>query len=137
MEIHKVIYSDGSEVVFEKKPLEYFSEKNSWQQEYHFKSQIITFEQKHIFPNLKTDLENYAKNEYDLIDENDQQELNDYSDFEIEYEFISRNLKQYKFENENIINKDFLSRFVNIVNRGNNYEIDSVLEALEKTYHIK
>lgn len=35
------------------------------------------------------------------------------------------------------MNQDFISRFVKIIDRGNDIEIERVLEELEKKYHIK
>lgn len=83
------------------------------------------------------DLEDYAKESFNLISEDEQKDLSDYDNDEIEFEMERRNLGRSVFKNENINNESFIDRFVNIVDRGNDFEIDNILEMLEKNYKIK
>ena len=46
-------------------------------------------------------------------------------------------LNNASIENENIINEDYLFRFAEIINRGNDIEIGNFLDDLEVKYHIK
>ena len=86
-----------------------------------------------------TDIEDYAKDEFDLIDADDKDDISVFDDDDIldEAEKRGLHLNNASIENENIINENFPIRFAEIINRGNDIEIDEVLETLEKKYHIK
>ena len=109
--------------------------RKSW----HLHHQRSKWEQNKLFHHLATDLEDYAKDEYDLIDEDEQNDLEDFDDEDFIQEAKRRKLhvNHPELVNENIINQDFISRFVNIIDRGNDIVIGEVLEELEKKYHIK
>lgn len=131
--IKTVVYSDETTETYEEKPMEAFRSHFIWNE------QQQDWEEDHIIPYLKMDLEKFAKQEYSLIDEDEMIELDEFSDYEIMTECIRRKLSvsHADISNENIINQDFVNRLIEIVNRGNDNEIDETLEILEKKYHIK
>lgn len=133
--IVKIIFDDGSEIEYKEQPLEAFSKQ--WNPGWWFRNQHEQFEQDCILPRLQTNLENWAKEQYDLVDEDDVKKIDDFSDWEIEKEFKDRCLNPNLIPNENIINQDFVSRIVKITEYGNDSEIDKALEILEKAYRIK
>ena len=137
MGIKKIIFEDGSEKEFIPETQKYIDDKSvlSWQ----INRQLIRWEQEEILPNLLTDIEDYAKNEYDLIDADDKNDLSEFTDDDILDEAEKRrlHLNNASIENENIINEDYLVRFAEIINRGNDIEIGNFLDDLEVKYHIK
>ena len=139
MAIKKIIFDDNSEEEFIPTFPEYFEEWNPLRKSWHLHHQRSKWEQNKLFHHLATDLEDYAKDEYDLIDEDDIKDIEDFYDEDIIAEAKRRKLhvNHPELVNENIINQDFISRFVNIIYRGNDIEIGEVLEELEKKYHIK
>ena len=137
MGIKKIIFEDGSEKEFIPETQKYIKDKSvlSWR----INRQLIRWEQEEILPNLLTDIEDYAKNEYDLIDADDKYDLSEFTDDNILDEAEKRrlHLKNDSIKNENIINEDYLVRFAEIINRGNDIEIGNFLDDLEVKYHIK
>jgi hypothetical protein len=134
-----VILDDLSIMTFEQKPRECFIEKykNEHSVNYHFNKQQEDFEE-NLLSKFKLDIEAYAKSEYNLIHRREQKTVDDFDDDDIEGEYISRGLGVNEYiENENIINESFTARLAEIVNRGNDLEIDEALEVLEKKYRIK
>ena len=131
--IAEIKYSDGTSEIFEKKAEEKFQHFSS------YSSQLTDWEEDKIFPYLKTDLERYSKENYNLTDESDQKDLDDFDDGEIEYECIRRKIavSYATIQNSNIMNQKFIDRLIEIINRGSDGEIDLHLEILEKKYHIK
>lgn len=143
MKITKITFEDGTESEFKELPLQHFQikERHAGFSEYRFKNQLIEWEKENILENLVTDIEDYAKDEYSLIDEDDcdcnETDLGDFSDKELLSECLSRNLTVAQIDNRSIINDDFIDRIVEISRRGDDNYIDSVLESLEKLYRIK
>ena len=137
MSIKKIIFEDGSEKEFIPELPKYIDDKSvlSWR----INRQLIRWEQEEILPNLLTDIEDYAKNEYNLIDADDKYDLSEFTDDDILDEAEKRRLylNNASIENENIINEDYLFRFAEIINRGNDIEIGNFLDDLEVKYHIK
>ena len=127
--ILKITFEDGREIEADYNPLHF--EIGNWK----FKK----WEEENIIPNLLMDLEEYAMREFDLIKESDQKEIEDFSDFAILQQVRIRHLSvgEYKIQNPNITNQSFVSRFTEIINRGNDAEIDNALTMLEKNYRIK
>ncbi len=99
------------------------------------------------------DIEEYAKEEFDLIDSDERRDLGDFDDDDIMDEAESRCLitdnyimdeaesrclitDNYQIENANILNEGFIERFVNVVNRGDVSEIENILQLLESKYKI-
>ena len=138
MAIKKIIFDDGSEEEYKFIEPEGFNEldelRKSWQKHYDREK----WEQKKLFRHLATDLEEYAKYEYNLIDEDDKDDISDLHDDDILQEAEKRgiHINNTFIQNENIINQNFLSRFAQIINRGNDIEIEKILDELEKKYHI-
>lgn len=130
--IVKVIFEDGESLSYQEKSLEDFN-NNKWSHA----NQHRFFEEKILDNHILLDLEDYAKESFNLISEDEQKDLSDYDNDEIEFEMERRNLGRSVFKNENINNESFIDRFVNIVDRGNDFEIDNILEMLEKNYKIK
>ena len=136
MAIKKIIFDDNSEEEFIPTFPEDYQEWNELRKSWYLNHQRSRWEQDKIFHHLATDLEDYAKDEFDLTEESD--DLDDYDDQAILAEAEKRRLhvKNLSLENENIINQDFLSRFLKIINRGNDIEISKILDQLEKQYHL-
>ena len=137
MSIKKIIFEDGSEKEFIPELPKYIDDKTEIK--WRTSRQLIRWEQEEILPNLLTDIEDYAKNEYDLIDADDKYDLSEFTDDDILDEAEKRRLylNNASIENENIINEDYLVRFAEIINRGNDIEIGNFLDDLEVKYHIK
>ena len=136
MAIKKIIFDDNSEEEFIPTFPDDYQEWNELRKSWHLHHQRSRWEQDKIFHHLATDLEDYAKDEFDLKEESD--DLDDYDDKAILAEAEKRRLhvKNLSLENENIINQDFLSRFLKIINRRNDIEISKILDQLEKQYHL-
>lgn len=73
-----------------------------------------------------------------MIDEDERKEIGDYDDDDILSEAEYRGILPVSAElqNENILNEDFVARFVTIVNRGNTAEIENTLSFLEYKFKI-
>ena len=134
-QIIKIIFHDGSEIEYKEQPLEYFSKYSM--ASYLFRTQHKDWLENIVLPKFPSDLEDWAKDKYDLINRRHKKNIEDFSDREIQEQFEDRCLKPNLIKHENIINQDFISRIVEITERGDNAEIDKVLESLEKTYRIK
>lgn len=137
MSIKKIIFEDGSEKEFIPELPKYIDDKTEIK--WRTNRQLIRWEQDEILPYLLTDIEDYAKYEFDLIDADEKYDLSEFTDDDILDEAEKRRLylNNASIENENIINEDYLVRFAEIINRGNDIEIGNFLEELEKKYHIK
>lgn len=105
--------------------------------DYNEKKQYKEWE-KDAISKFSIDLEEYAKIEYDLIDADDKKDIEDFDDSDILEEAEYRGILPAvaELENENISNADFVDRFVTIINRGINSEIENVLSLLESKYKI-
>lgn len=129
--IVKIIFEDATEIEYEEKPKESFP--SPWAYWKHY----TDWEEDNILPRLLTNVEQWAKDQYNLMDKVDEKEIEDFTDWEIKDEFDNRGLKPKLLFNENIINQDFISRLVKIIEYGADSEIDKALEMLEKAYRIK
>lgn len=139
--ITKYVLDDKNEFIFLEYSKDYFKQKYSGSPQianYKFYNQRKDFEIQ-IMSHFELDIEQYAKDEYDLIRESEQKEIEDFEDYEIEREWLSRGGQKLESElqNENIINESFIARFITIINRGNDSEIESTLVGLEEKYRIK
>lgn len=137
MRIKKIIFEDGSEKEFIPETQKYIDDKPAVLQ-WRINRQLIRWEQDEILPYLLTDIEEYAKDEYNLIDEDDKDDISDFDDDDLLKEAEKRgiHINNTSIQNENIINQNFLSRFAQIINRGYDIEIGKILDELEKKYHI-
>ena len=137
MAIKKIIFDDNSEEEFTPTFPEDFEEWNSLRKSWHLHHQRCKWEQNKIFHHLATDLEDYAKDEYDLVDADEINDIDEFNDSKILQEAKKRGLlNKYAIINENINNQDFIQRFCEIINRGNEIELASLLDELERKYHI-
>lgn len=136
MAIKKIIFDDGSEKEFTPELPKYIDDKTEIK--WRTNRQLMRWEQEEILPNLLTDIEDYAKDEYNLIDEDDKDDISDFDDDDLLKEAEKRgiHINNTSIQNENIINQNFLSRFAQIINRGYDIEIGKILDELEKKYHI-
>lgn len=119
--INKVLFDDGTVLEYRKEL--YFNHG-------HYEVEIIK--------SLNTDIEDWAKIEYDLIDE--EPSLSMFNDSHIyeecEYRGLFKDIQEDAIENVNIANEAFLERFITIMNRGNNTEIENTLTELEEKFKI-
>lgn len=78
-------------------------------------------------------VEKYAKDEFDLVEEDDVEEKDivDFSDEEVEDQYFA-NLKL----NLNIINSSFVSRFFKVIMKGDTQEIEKFLTEQEQKHKI-
>ena len=137
MAIKKIIFDDNSEEEFIPTFPEYFEEWNDLRKSWHLHHQRSKWEQNKIFHHLATDLEDYAKDEYDLVDADEINDIDEFNDSKILQEAKKRGLlNKYAIINENINNQDFIQRFCEIINRGNEIELASLLDELERKYRI-
>lgn len=104
--INKVLFDDGTVLEYRK---ELYFNHGSYEEE--------------IIKSLNIDIEDWAKIEYDLIDEG-------------EYRGLFKDIQEEVIENVNIANEAFLERFITIMNRGNNTEIENTLIELEEKFKI-
>ncbi|AZB01256.1 hypothetical protein EG359_17280 [Chryseobacterium joostei] len=135
----KIVMEDGSSFGYEEKTINQFlkQEKNeAWARKW-FESQHKDW-QKQAVRYFDFDLEDFAKEEYDLIDSNDQNEIGDFSDSDLLEEMYNRGIlpETTELQNPNITNEDFVSRLINIINRGDDNEIENTLAYLEFKYKI-
>ena len=137
MAIKKIIFDDNSEEEFIPTFPEDFEEWNPLRKSWHLHHQRSKWEQNKIFHHLATDLEDYAKDEYDLVDADEINDIDEFNDSKILQEAKKRGLlNKYAIINENINNQDFIQRFCEIINRGNEIELASFLDELERKYRI-
>jgi hypothetical protein len=137
MAIKKIIFDDNSEEEFTPTFPEDFEEWNPLRKSWHLHYQRSKWEQNKIFHHLATDLEDYAKDEYDLVDADEINDIDKFNDSKILQEAKKRGLlNKYAIINENINNQDFIQRFCEIINRGNEIELASLLDELERKYRI-
>ena len=108
MAIKKIIFDDNSEEEFIPTFPEDFEEWKPLRKSWHLHHQRSKWEQNKIFHHLATDLEDYAKDNYDLVDDdeiNDIDDLNDaYTGFEYkgrQYPGVASIISDLKFAMEN------------------------------------
>lgn len=137
--IIKLVMEDGSSFDYKEKTINQFlKEENNeaWAKRW-FNNQHDEW-QKEAISKFSIDLELWAKERFDLIDLDDQKEIGDFEDSDLLEEADYRGIlpSVTEVQNENILNEDFVDRFVNIVNRGNTAEIENTLSFLEFKYKI-
>lgn len=133
--IVKVIFDDGEELEYVEKPIEAFEKegKDDRVVKMLFNRQHREFEES-IIESLKLDIEEYARREYDLVDDAN---ISKYSDEQILEEAEYRSLLPEDYsQNTNIYNQDFIDRFSVIINRGDDVEIEKMLQLLEYRFKI-
>ena len=135
----KLIMEDGSSFDYKQKTFEQLMTRvnSKARAEVLFNVQHENWE-KEAISYFNLDIENFAKNKYDLIDSDEKKGIDDFDDDDILSEAEYRGILPAgaALQNENIINEDFIERFVNIVNRGNSQDIESALQGLELKFKI-
>lgn len=135
----KLIMEDGSSFDYKQKTFEQLMTRvnSKARAEVLFNFQHENWE-KEAISYFNLDIENFAKNKYDLIDSDEKKGIGDFDDDDILSEAEYRGILPVgaELQNENIINEDFIERFVNIVNRGNSQDIESALQGLELKFKI-
>lgn len=137
--IIKITLDDGNSLEFKEKSIEHFrkhsTSENAAKDQYY--NQYLKWET-NVLSCFNMSIKEFAKKEYDLIDSDERKDINDFDDDDIlsEAEFRGILPVSTELQNENIMNEDFVERFVNIVNRGNSQDIESALEYLEFKFKI-
>ena len=139
MKITKITFEDGTENEFKESTKEEFAitEQSSRHAIYRLEKQFEKWEKENIISNIETDLEDWAKDEYRLKDEDENNDISEFSNSEILKELRRRRIVDVESNHTNIINEDFIQRLTEIISRGDDREIDLTLEMLEKKFHIK
>lgn len=137
--IVKIVLENGKSIDYKERNIEHF--RKTGQSESWVKNQFFNQHQnweKNALTYFNIDIEEYAKAEYDLIDEDERKEISDYDDNDVLSEAEYRGILPVSAElqNENILNEDFVTRFVTIVNRGDTAEIENTLSFLEYKFKI-
>ncbi|WBV60271.1 hypothetical protein PFY12_14680 [Chryseobacterium camelliae] len=137
--IVKIVLENGNSIDYKEQSIEHF--RKTGQSESWVKNQFFNQRQnweKNALTYFNLDIEEYAKAEYDLIDEDERKEIGDYDDDDILSEAEYRGILPVSAElqNENILNEDFVARFVEIINRGNTAEIENTLSFIEYKFKI-
>ena len=135
--IIKVIYQDGSVLEPENiTPLETSEDKQQqWRNQAKYNRQFRSFEED-ILDNLDEDIvEDYAKDRFDLVEEDDVEEkdINDFSDDEIMDEVRSRKLLG---SNNSIISEQFITRFSKIIEKESQILLDNLLTEFETKLNL-
>lgn len=130
---------DGSSIDYKEKTIDHFRKNTASENtaKFQFFNQHKHWEEKAL-SYLNLDIEEFAKEEYDLIDADERINLGDFDDDDIMDEAESRCLitGSCQLDNTNILNEGFIERFVSIVNRGDVSEIENILQLLESKYKI-
>jgi hypothetical protein len=137
--IVKFILEDGKSIEYKEKNIESYRKEGHSENgaKSHFFCQHKNWEIEALsYFNLN--IEDFAKDEYDLIDSDEKKNMSDFDDDDIlsEAEYRGITPQGAELENSNILNDGFLDRFVTIVNRGNIAEIENTLSFLEFKYKI-
>lgn len=133
--IVKVIFDNGEELEYLEKPIETFEKEGRDERvvKMLFNRQHREFEES-VIENLNIDVEEYAKKAYELVEDNS---INQYSDEQILEEAEWRSLLPEDYsQNTNIYNQDFIDRFSVIIDRGDDVEIEKMLQLLEYRFKI-
>lgn len=133
-----VIFDDGEVLQYKEKPIEFWSNKAS--ADFYFRKQYNDFEEE-VINSLHLNVEQYAIDKYNLIDEKKcDDSIRNFADYEIYEEAERRDLikaiQEEGIQNVNIMNETFLDRFINIMNRGESLEIEKAIEKLESKFKI-
>lgn len=135
--IVKLLYDDGEELALEVTPMEEIwptdDSSAKFQKQRDHRMQFRRFQRKILSVLDSQIVEDYAKDQFDLIDEYDSVcndvHLDTCSDKLLFEEASARGLiANYK---PNIVNENFAFRFAQIVDRGNPIEIDNWLSEME------
>lgn len=137
--IVKLVMEDGSSFDYKEKTINYFlKQENSeaWAKRW-FENQYKNW-QKEAISKFDIDLYEWAKENYDLVDSDEIKDISDFDDSDLLEEASYRGILPVvaEVENENILNAEFINRFVTIVNRGDYSEIENILSLLESKYKI-
>lgn len=133
-----VIFDDGEVLQYKEKPIEFWSNKAS--ADFYFRKQYNDFEEE-VINSLHLNVEQYAIDKYNLIDEKKcDDSIRNFADYEIyeeaEYRGLFKYIQEEGIQNVNIMNDTFLDRFINIMNRGESLEIEKAIEKLESKFKI-
>ncbi|WP_278494884.1 hypothetical protein [Chryseobacterium arthrosphaerae] len=137
--IVKVILEDNRSIEYKEKSIDFFrrngSSENLAKSQFH--NQHKKWE-KDLISYFSISIEEFAKDEYDLIDSDKKKDIDDFDDDDILSEAEYRGIIPVgtELQNGNILNEDFVERFVTIVNRGNTTEIENALSYLEFKFKI-
>jgi hypothetical protein len=139
MKIVKILLDDGtSREVGEINPLSHFEEKhpenNKWYLQRCYERQFNNFEDDIIEFLNESNVEEYAKDHLNLVEEDDVEEkdISDFTDSEILEEMKDRKLNK----GGNIITSSFIERFENIVKAENSILLDELLSQLETKLNL-
>ena len=139
MKIVKILLDDGtSREVGEINPLSHFKEKhpenNKWYWQRCYERQFNNFEDDIIELLNESNVEEYAKDHLNLVEEYDVEEkdISDFTDAEILEEMKDRKLNK----GGNIITSSFIERFENIVKAENSILLDELLSQLETKLNL-
>jgi len=134
MKIVKILLDDGtSREIKEIKPISHFKEKYTENNKYYwqrlYERQFNNFEDDILELIEESNIEEYAKDNLGLIDEDDAEEkdISDFTDSEILEEVKDRKLNGAT----NIISSNFLERFCKIIDAENALLLDNLLSDLE------
>ena len=134
MKIVKILLDDGtSREIKEIKPISHFKEKYTENNKYYwqrlYERQFNNFEDNILELIEESNIEEYAKDNLGLIDEDDAEEkdISDFTDSEILEEVKDRKLNGAT----NIISSNFLERFCKIIDAENALLLDNLLSDLE------
>jgi hypothetical protein len=134
MKIVKILLDDGtSREVEDLIPLSYFEEKNpennKWYWQRSYERQFNNFEDDIIELLNESNVEEYAKDHLNLVEEDDVEEkdISDFTDSELLEEVKDRKLNGAT----NIITSAFLERFYKIIEAENVILLDNLLSELE------
>lgn len=137
--IIKLVMEDGSSFDYKEKTINHFlrQENNETWAKRRFETQYENW-QKEAISKFDIDLYLWAKENYDLVDSDEIKNIGDFDDSDLLEEADYRGILPAvaELENENILNADFINRFVTIINRGTSSEIENVLSLLESKYKI-
>lgn len=137
--IIKLVMDDGSSFDYTEKTINHFlkqEKSEAWAKRW-FEKQYEEW-QKEAISQFDIDLCEWAKENYALVDSDEIKEIEDFDDSDLLEEADYRGIlpSVAEVENENILNADFIGRFVTIINRGVISEIENFLSLLESKYKI-
>lgn len=139
MKIVKILLDNGtSREIGEIKPLSHFEEKypenNKWYWQRCYERQFNNFEDDIIEFLNESNVEEYAKDHLNLVEEDDvkEKDISDFTDAEILEEMKDRKLNK----GGNIITSSFIERFENIVKAENSILLDELLYQLETKLNL-
>ena len=139
--IVKVIYNDGSVLELENvTPLRILETDDNMEirvKRMKYNRQFKDFEED-ILDNMNESwLEEYAKDKFDLVEEDDVEEktIDDFSDKELVQEMNFRNIA-IAMPKASIVTEDFVTRFIKIMEKENQLLLDNILTEFENKLNI-